>query len=208
MRRRGFTLLENLVVVSLTVLLLTLTWQVLSPSLRIWKINQARADIEQTGQVVEYKMAHELLQTSSSSVTIRTADPPAISFLGFDAASSGGYDQNTGKAVWRKFVVYYLDTENHILYRKEWPNTSLAVQVPVLPGYPFPTQKTPALSQSELQQICSTENGTEKRAAYYVLALNASNPSGGPFQLGLQLTEEDDSGVELALRQVDLHLRN
>jgi len=204
--RRGLTLLEQLVATSLLTLLMTLCWQVVKPNLDVWKVNAARADLEQTAVVLQHRIARELRQSSRDSITTLSS-PPAISFLSFDDASSSAYDSSTGKPTWRKFVIYYVDTDNRIMYRKEYPDTAAGVQTPLLPVV-LPSSNAFKLTTTQLQSICGTENGTETRVAWYVLGVTVTVPTSGAVTLDLQLTTESPAGMELADRQLDLTLRN
>lgn len=205
--RRAFTLLEQLVAMSLLTLLLTLSWQVLKPSLDVWKVNAARADLEQTAVVLQHRIVRELVQSSRDSITT-ISSPPAVSFLSFDDSTSSAYDASSGKPTWRKFVIYYVDTDNRIMYRKEYPNTAKTVQTPVLTSVVLPTSDPFKLTATQLQTICGTENGTETRVAWYALGMTLTVPTSGAVSLDLQLTTESPAGMELAERQLDLTLRN
>lgn len=199
---RGFSLPEVLVGMSLLALVLTLTAQVLSPSLRIWNLDQARSTVEATGMLLERRLAAELLTTARTSITT-LASPPAVSFL-----VPRGYDPETGSTLWSGFVVYALDRENRLLYRKVWPNPKAALQVPPL-SYSFPATSSFRLTSDQLRRIATTNNGTEVRVARYVSDLQVlPGTPGYPGGLVLRLELPTQAGVETRVRRLDLSFRN
>lgn len=205
--KRGMTLLETMVATTLLTLLLGLSYDILNPALQVWKVNRAHADAEQSGTLLEYKISKELVASDESSVTIQS-NPPAVSFMSFGTdTTSGGWDTSTGKPQWQKFVIYYLDTSNHILYRKEWPNSSLSVQVPML-GYTFPTTTASPMSATDLLALTSSENYTEKPAAYYVYGFSATISAPQDIKLFIQLTANDGDATQTITKQVQLQMRN
>lgn len=206
--RRGFTLIDQLVVAGLLALLLTLTAQVLAPCLSVWQRSRTRSDLDQSARMLEYRLAEELRRSTAESVTVLAGELPAISFLSTRPASGTSYDGVTGRPIWTRVVAYYLDAPNRVLYRKEWPNPRLGIsQVPALP-YTLPTTTPLRLSEAELALLCTTANHTEQRASYHVSELSATVPSYGRLDVDLRLLTESRSGPESLLRSVVLRMRN
>lgn len=204
MRRRGegFTLAETLVAAALMGLVLMLGAQVVTPSLRIWNLDQARSAAEGTAMILERRMTAELLETSRESVTTSRA-PVAVSFL-----EPAGYDPETGRTRWSGFIVYVLDDVNRILYRKTWPNPKAALQVPPLP-HSFPRSDPVALTPAELRQVATTTNGSEVRSGRYVSDLQVSaGTATEPGRLLLEMRLPTQGGIESRQRRLDLVLRN
>ncbi|HXE73521.1 MAG TPA: prepilin-type N-terminal cleavage/methylation domain-containing protein [Candidatus Nitrosotenuis sp.] len=198
----GLTLVEILVALAVGGLALLLASQLLAPATRIWRINQARSAVEQTSIVLETRLVREILPSTADSVTT-LASPPALSFL-----TPGGYDERTGRPIWSGFVIYCLDRDNRILYRKLWPNPDLPVQEPPLP-YTFPTEEAVQLTPEELERVCTTCNGTERPVAYSITGFTAELESAqGLLTLAARYASETSLGLELRSRSLQLHMRN
>jgi hypothetical protein len=184
MKRRGFTLLEQIAACALFSLVMTLSWQVLSPNLRLWQRERGRAEIEQNSLVVATRLAAELRASNADSVTC-LADPPGFSF-----AAAPGYDPDSGRPVWSGAVAYSLDTENHVLYRME------------------SSADKGLLSAAGLQRLLTSDNQTERAVATYVYALTVTRPVDGLIHVSLRCGWPDEGTVAWLERTVDVRMRN
>lgn len=200
--RRGFTLVETLVGTTLLALVLMLSAQVITPSLRIWKLDQARATVEGTALILEKRLAAELVASTAESLTT-LADPPSLAFLQAD-----GYDPDSGKPVWNRYVLYSLDTTNRVLHREEWPNPGLSLQVPLLLRT-LPTTEPKALTPAELRLAVTSHNGTERPAGHYVSGLQVVRGTREePVEVVLTFSVPTPHGLESRERRLAMALRN
>lgn len=143
-RTPGFTLVEVLVAASLLLVLMTMVYQVVAPSMRL--INKAESDTE-TQQAVLLALDRifvALRLTDPRSVTVMT-NPAGVAFLsprppaqaGLPALTDTMYQLagvNTAPATWRLFEVLYHDATRGLLLRKQAPypgGTQVARMTPV-----------------------------------------------------------------------------
>ncbi|HEY3997570.1 MAG TPA: hypothetical protein VGO93_01815 [Candidatus Xenobia bacterium] len=179
-------MVEVLVTAALLLMLVGLTLQVLRPSLHLWAVNQAQASIEDMAMVLETRMGREMERTHQATVTA-TVPPPgvpglmAISFATFEEDSWRGWEDSlddycacTGRPRWQGFVVYFLPSGSHTVYRKVWPVAPFTnPQVPaegVAAGqlnynFPIPQGVPKPLRAADLVTLCDTVNGTEIQVA-------------------------------------------
>lgn len=129
--RSGFTLIEVLVAASLLLVLMSMVYQVLAPSMRL--VNKAEADTE-TQQAVLLaldKVFVALRLTDPRSITV-LSDPPGVAFLtprapvrsGLPALTDTMYTlagADTAPATWRAFEVLYHDVPGERLLQKQAP---------------------------------------------------------------------------------------
>jgi prepilin-type N-terminal cleavage/methylation domain-containing protein len=184
---RGLTLIELMVGMTLLSLVLTLSAQVLVPCLNVWNVSQSQASLQQGAMLLQRKLSDEVAASDVRSVTTLN-DPPAICFLSYTpdgAAQTNPYDTQSGEILWQQWVVYYLDAEDQLVYRKVWPNPSGGTQVPDL-GTTLPSLTPTALSPTQVAALCTTTNGTERCVAIqaYDLAAQLALPSSLQIQLG------------------------
>lgn len=184
--RRGFTLAESVVALGLFTMVSTMTWQVLSPNLRLWERSRTRTEVEQGAMVAETRLVNELRESCADSVTC-IGIPPGFSFATLDPHAP--YDPDTGKAAWQGVIAYVLDTENHVLYRK---STSTATQ----------------LSPAELVQLLTSENGTERAVSNYVMTLTVTAPVQGVMHVSLRYAWPEDDGQQVVDHVIDVQMRN
>jgi type II secretory pathway pseudopilin PulG len=200
MRRRGFSLAETLVSMSIVILVLTMTADILTPCMHVWSANQNRASAEENGLLLGRNMRREISASHLQSVTYRSAEPTALSFLSSEGAAPNpqmGWDGSTGKPLWRKFVIYYVEASTHRLYRKEWPNLQSATQVPAL-SVALPSLTVSALPNETLRNICLTTNGSEHVVAERVVSLDYAVPSPNSIDVTLMLSSDADPTLHIA----------
>lgn len=194
----GMTLMEQVVSTSLLAVVMLLTWQVLSPCLKVWQTDQAEVAIDQLGMLDSVRLRAELSRSTSRSLAFLDGDPPALCFLSCDDPSqTAAYDPVTGRPIWRKWVVYFLDVENEILYRKEWPNSTLSGQIPDL-GVTLPTTTPTALTPALLRSLCVTTNGTEHRVSHNVQQFSVSQPALASPSPSIRTTVDNRSSFSLS----------
>jgi prepilin-type N-terminal cleavage/methylation domain-containing protein len=208
-QRRGFTLLEQLVSLTILVILLVLGDQVLVPCLHLWSLNQAEAALEQDAMVLGSRMASEVCDSDPSSFTFSTTPVNAMSFLstGAPKAQALGFDPQSGKPMWQYIVVYYFDSPNRILYRKTWPNPALSAQNPPLVRT-LPSTTAFALTQQELAQLCTTTNGTEQAIGYDVEKFSGSLVASTIAQISLNMLDDSTSTTLLLSKPVNVQVEN
>ncbi|CAN0324267.1 unnamed protein product, partial [Phaeothamnion confervicola] len=138
-RRRGVTLVEILVAMTLFSMATGMALDLLKPALSIFHLDQTQARLDETSLILGRKMQSELLASRLDSVTVSTH---AIAFL-----SGSSFDPSTGRPIWEEFVIYYLDNGN--VCRKTYQPTGL------------PSTKTLRLTNTQLTQALMTPNGSE-----------------------------------------------
>ncbi len=204
-RTGGFSLIETMAATALLAIVLTIAYNILVPILHIWQRNRAQGDMEQAGLILQTRLLQDMRPSDAASLTTITS-PPAFSFLSTGHASMGGYDTATGRPVWQTYVCYCLDTENQVLYRKEWPNPT-PPPLPVLPVL-LPTDNATPLTTAQLQALATTENGTETRAAWYVSNIAVAKGSGAWIDIDVQMSIPATGGDETADHQFSVEMRN
>lgn len=111
--KRGFTILEIMVSAALLLLATGLIFQFLVPALQASSRSQVRVEMQQTATVALEYMVRDLERTSPGGVTLES---------GILAVNPVEQLQNDGTLIWEDvFVVYYWDTTNQRLIRREWP---------------------------------------------------------------------------------------
>jgi prepilin-type N-terminal cleavage/methylation domain-containing protein len=204
-RPRGFTLLEQMVVVALLALLIGLAVTVLQPCLVEWGIVQDRSDMERSSTLAGERIRREWLSSTKASLTV-LASPPAFSFLVPADAVGSAYDPLNGTPMWDHYVIYFLDATHHILFRKLWPAPVGDVPVPPL-GETLPSTTAHPLSAAELALVCSTSNGTERPVATLVDGIAVSTDAAAVV-LEMQLSVQTRRGVDHLTRRLAVHMRN
>ncbi|HEY4000996.1 MAG TPA: hypothetical protein VGO93_19160 [Candidatus Xenobia bacterium] len=220
-RSQGLTLFELILTLSLLLLLFGLAWQVLLPALRIWVVNQARASIEETGIVLESRIAREMERSTQSTVTILPPGPvEAFSFATFGNETQtdigdpwllptpppDGYNPQTGLPEWQYFVIYYHPTGTQNVYRKIWPvppqGCPQAPPTATASCQPFyevlPSANVRTLTTDELASLCATPNGSERQVSSFVDALQLSMLPGARRN-GRQVSRDSNAILAISL---------
>lgn len=128
---RGFTLVEVLVGSALMAVLMTMVYQVLSPSMRSIQRAEARVETQQAALLALDRIFFDLRLSDPRSVTL-LASPPAIAFLSPRPPSRSGLPPldtmmyrlagaDTRPVTWRTFEVLYHDADQRLLLSKEAP---------------------------------------------------------------------------------------
>lgn len=189
MSRRGLTLMELVVVVGLLGLLLALLIQILNPSLRVWELNRARADLDQAAMVAIGRLQRDLHATHREAISYRAAGPCTLAF-----PLTERYEALTGKPIFERWALYSLDTANRVLYRREW-----AVPATTRPEPLLDPQLSLMAVAPPLQRI------TGHIASLRVLNLANSEV---PVRLELDLLRPARGANEITSRVLELNPRN
>lgn len=128
---RGMTLPEILVVCALLGILSTCLYNTLLPGIRAWKRSESKVEIQRSGFFALRQISEELRGSDIESVTIfhntykdgetgQVLAADAISFLSPSCQGAGiQYNEETGKILWQKHGIFYLDAASHNLYLQE-----------------------------------------------------------------------------------------
>lgn len=189
MRRRGLTVMELTVVVSLLGLLLVLCMQILVPSVRVWELNRARADLDQAAMVASGRLQRDLQATDRNSISFRVAYPCALAF-----PITERYEALTGKPIFEKWALYSLDATNRVLYRREWSVLATTKPEPLLD----PQLSLMAVSPP-LQRVTGHIAGLR--------VLNLANPD-APVRVELELRRPTRGADEVTSRWLEINPRN
>lgn len=190
--RRGFTILETLLIGSLTAVVMLILVQSLTPCLRVWMLTQTVSETRTKGVLTQQKIATELRASTSSSVTTLAN---ACSFL--EVGQEGGYNPVNGTPIWRQIKIYYL--QNGSLYRR----TYRPGDTPLLP-HTLPTGTPFALSGAELRNL---QNGGQ-RLCNDVSRFTLEQTGDNLWRLTLDTEGWSQRGKVTCRRQSDLVLRN
>lgn len=134
-RVKGFTIVELLVGATLLMVLMTMVYQVLAPSMRQVKKAEADTETQQAVLVALDRVFVSLRLSDSRSVTI-LAEPPAIAFLSPRPPTTpalpplaptmyGLAGADMTPVVWRSFEVLYHDAARGLLLGKQAPYSGL-----------------------------------------------------------------------------------
>lgn len=189
MRRRGLTVMELTVVVSLLGLLLVLCMQILVPSVRVWELNRARADLDQAAMVASGRLQRDLQATDRNSISFRAAYPCALAF-----PITERYEALTGKPIFEKWALYSLDATNRVLYRREWSVLATTKPEPLLD----PQLSLMAVSPP-LQRVTGHIAGLR--------VLNLANRD-APVRVELELRRPTRGADEVTSRWLEINPRN
>jgi hypothetical protein len=193
--RRGFTLLEQVMSCALLTVVLGLTWQILAPNLRAWDMSRGRADVEQQSLVMQSRLAEELRNSTMASVTISTT-PPGFCFATLDTSSP--YDTSSGHPLWNGLVLYVLDTENQVLYRKASSLSALQL----------PTDHLPLMPIATLVGFEQADTAAQNVVASYVIGLTVQKLSSAELHVDVQFAWPSEGGVAVFDRVTDVLMRN
>lgn len=116
----AFTLLEILVVFTIFGLLLTGIFAVFTMGLSAWNKTSAKNELLQQTQITNIRLARELEKSTSASLS---ADTPlgVVAFLSAMNDDGRFVHDAGGSPEWQKYVIYYLDATEQIVYRRELP---------------------------------------------------------------------------------------
>lgn len=190
--RHGFTVLETMLIGSLTAVVMLVLVQSLTPCLRIWLLTQTVSEARTKGILTLQKILTELRASTSPSVT---SGSNACSFLA--VGQEGGYNPVNGAPIWRQVVVFYVHCGN--LYRR----TYQPGDTPLLP-HTLPTSTPFALSGPELTNL--QNNG--KRICTDVSLFALESRGANLWKLTLDTEAQSQRGKVTCRRQSDLALRN
>jgi hypothetical protein len=189
LRRRGLTLAELIVVIGLLGLLLTLCVQVLNPSIRVWELNRARADLDQAAMVSSGRIQRDLLATRRDAISFRASTPCVLAY-----PVSTRYEPLTGKPIFDRWALYSLDPSNRVLYRREWAVTATTDPQPLLDPQLSLMAVTPPL----------------QRVTGHVAAMRVPNLAtpDAPVRVELDYRRPGKGADEVTFRVLELNPRN
>ncbi len=167
----GVTLVELLVALALLGLVLVLLFRVFTPGLTIWKTARAEAELEQQAMVAEARIARSLLASDSESFTVlQDPDLHAFSLLSHEGTDADpGYDDLTGRTIWKSVEIFMLRPSNGELYHLKWFGAD-----PDL-GYQLPTDSEAEpfrLDPDDLRTLCQDPNLERRLLGRQVTLLN------------------------------------
>ena len=114
--RRGFSLLEIVVVCVLLSMVMLLGVRFLVPTLRISAKGTLRVQMQQTAVTALNKLVADYEASSPAGIGTRSGAPVAVSICKLDRVQGDGTD------VWSNhFIIYYCDIPTRQLRRREWP---------------------------------------------------------------------------------------
>ncbi|MBI3929146.1 MAG: hypothetical protein HY319_26615 [Armatimonadetes bacterium] len=176
------TLLELIVAAALAVLLLTMFFWFLVPSMRLSGQQSARVDIQQQTTLAVRKIVADLECSTTDGIGILPTDgaqpsrPVAVGINRLDDVLADGQQS------WQNsLAIYYWDRSDHRLYYKEWPP-----EPPSL-GIPFASSRATKPSPQDLLEIVNNNNGTRRSLALGVAEFELRHTGVGD-SIGLPLT--------------------
>jgi prepilin-type N-terminal cleavage/methylation domain-containing protein len=196
----GFTLPEVLVASALLVLLLSLVFMFLIPSIRVSLLCSTRVEIQQEALRSLDRLSGDLLSTVTAAISVSStgADPErGPVYLGIMPIKSVDF---SGHQIYeQKIIVYYWQGEGARLIRKEWTSSSPPSLPLVLDG------KTPfKVSEADLAKIAGESSLRERILARDVKELRVtsgipSSPSlSSPITILLKLSRKEATGKKAA----------
>jgi len=165
--RKAFTIPELLVVFFLFLIVLAMMMQLFVPSLALFRIQNARSEVQQAPLVCTRWLQAHLANSMLDTLTVLYS-PAAISFVAINEADP--YDASTGSPkLEKRFVVLWHDKSAGMIKYREWPPVPPRSPGSVDPaGYQFDFSRKPlSLTAQDLGTIIN-EAGTD----YHVLARN------------------------------------
>lgn len=178
LRRRGFTVLELVLVGSLLSVVTLLLLQALTPCLRIWVLTEQASEVRTRGVLVHQRVLAELRSSCESSV--RSAGS-AVSFL--VVGQEGGYNPVNGRPIYREMVAYWVD--QGVLYRRASPVAGLPTVTPF------------ALTTAELGSFCRSGKVVCREVSAFTLQAQV-----------LSLETHSASGKARSRREAHVYFRN
>lgn len=108
-------------------LLMTATYELLIPGLRIWTVANKRSHVHQTALYALNRISRDLESSCVESVAVRTdistdsesgrvEEASALSFLSAVDDKGEIHERTDGTIVWHHYEVIYLDGARHLLY--------------------------------------------------------------------------------------------
>lgn len=127
--RAGLTLIEVLITLSILGILMTAVFGVFKMGLLAWHKANTKNGLLGDVQVVNYRLNEELQFSDLGSVT---AQVDALSFLSPCDAKGKVVVSSQGRPLFQKYIVYYRNTADKKMYRREVPlSTPATVSRPI-----------------------------------------------------------------------------
>ncbi len=141
--KRGMTLLEVMMSLTIFVMLLGLITYIYTVSSKSWLKVRQQIDVKDNAQITMVRIMREIRGSARKSVTIisypNTADPncQAISFLSSydDTSHISDYDTTSGKMVWTKYVLFYLKDDENVVTPGYYQLMRREIDVSNIPNY-------------------------------------------------------------------------
>jgi len=166
----GLSLPEILIVMFLLGVVFSLGIQLMLPSLSLFRVQNARSEVQQSAIVATHWINYALLNSIIDSLTVGK-DPVSISFCAINEEDP--YDTSTGRPKPApRFSLIWFDAGERKLKTREWPPAPPPPpEPPGLGDYPLGTSENPvALSGADLKTICDTPY-----SGYRVIARNVES---------------------------------
>ncbi|MBI3928911.1 MAG: type II secretion system protein [Armatimonadetes bacterium] len=202
--KRGFTLLEVLVVAFLSVLGMVILVSVLVPTFRVAARGNQSVELQQMGAVAVQKLMADLDRTPVTGLVLPDQDSPRPSLAlhrlsGVTAQGERQWDD--------RLVLYVWERQSGRLLRKEWPPEPPALSIAIDPSRPLQP------SGQEVDRIAGSSNSTERPLALHVTSFELSSSSASELTLPLVLKlvlEQPLGGGESASLELTrkIYLRN
>lgn len=140
-RRPGFTLVEVMVAGALSLLVLSLVYAFLVPTMRAQLKGTTRAQLQLEATNALETMARDLYRTAPGAWSLRSDPPSALGLMRQDTVLA------TGQRAWDPFVIVYAQLDDRLV-RRQWPPEPPTLALP-LPGGGAPMR----LGPDELRQV-------------------------------------------------------
>jgi hypothetical protein len=181
--RLGFTMAELMVVAFLLIVVFAMVAQLLFPSLMLFRVQNARSEVQQSAIVSVHWINHALQNTLIESITVGS-NPTSISFLEVNEADP--YDTTLGRPkTLPRFVILWHDQDEKKIKAREWPPGPPPPPTSPSPDdYPFATSFVPLCLKPEDLRVISlaTTHGYRviaKNVESFIIADNVNDPASG-----------------------------
>ncbi len=148
--QRGFTLIEILVVSTVSIIILVLLSDLFITALQRTQDGRLRVDMQQRALFAINKWERDLEKTSTRAMVVKPGDPTCVAMTPLQSING------SGEAIWKQeIIVYAYKKSERILQRETYPpeqpkfSTQLSSMRPYLPTF------------TELDSLTDTDSGQE-----------------------------------------------
>lgn len=164
-----------LVAAVISLVVLGVIFQLLVPSLSLFKSQMAFSQSHQSALLSAQRLKREITNTSVSTMTVSSdgysvALAPRPGAAPFDSSGGGRYRS--------EFVIYFWDPTSQKLQQKRWPRGGDSV-----PSGTFGGPNPPRLSESQLGSIIGSVNGSERVIASNISVFSIQDSGSDPVLL-------------------------
>lgn len=126
---RGFTIVEVLIVLSVFGMLVSAVFLVFDMGLKAWQKSSTKNELLQQAQITNLKLGADVERSSLASLSIDDTPATPIAALLSPLNDDQQFESdNRGRPVWQKYLCYYLDKSEGVIYRREVDLTPTAPQ--------------------------------------------------------------------------------